>query len=91
MSTQPLTLTITTGSYYPAAERDRDHTSYFIAERVRTFENTDAAFDYLTGEKGLSPERAALVLNRRCEFQIDGDHDDDDLLFTVYKFARDAR
>lgn len=86
--TETLTLTVTTRAYYPPEQRDRDHTSYFIAEHTRTFENTDTAFDHLL-RMGLTPERAATVLNRRCEFQTDTP--EPGLQFTIYRFERSAR
>lgn len=79
-----IALDITTAAYYAPEERDRDHTSYVISTSTLVFADAEDATDFLVTGKGLSPERAALVLARKCEFQIEDLPEP--LRFKVYRF-----
>lgn len=85
-----LTLRTRECAYYPAAERDRDHTSYTISETALAFADRHEATMYLVWELGLSPERATTVIDRRCQFQTD-EADPRPLHFTIYQIERDGR
>lgn len=67
----PLALDRTVSEFYAPELRDREHTSFVVSSATLVFEDPEVLVDYLTLHKGLTPERAALVIGRRCEFQIE--------------------
>lgn len=81
----PLTLAIVVSEFYPALERDRDHTSFKVSEAAIVFEDAELAIDFLVLHKGLTRDRAELVLNRRCEFEVEPANG---LRSVTYKFQR---
>lgn len=85
-ATAPLTLDITIGEYFPPEQRSKEDTARVLSTSTMVFLDAEDAIAYLVDYKGLSAERAARVIARRCEFQIeDLDHP---LRFKVYRFRR---